>query len=223
MNPAGGERGLPQLVQPAPDRTHQRIFLGPFDRRRILQRLQQHGGGMLAVPSDRAAATRRQRDGVRIPDLDKDVVGAWPRSVDRSDQALAALIGSQVANRAPALVGTTFLKAPGKATAHVAFIESDGGKRKIVQWRRPVQSWDPPTGSVSLDRPPLLSSACSSSLPLRLCRARFRPQQLPWIAESNATTVCSSRRKSVRKNWAHRHRACFETTASRSPPHEGSI
>src|SRR5712671_6314129 len=94
---------------------------------------------MLAVPSDRAAATRRQRDGVRIPDLDKDVVGAWPRSVDRSDQALAALIGSQVANRAPALVGTTFLKAPGKATAHVAFIESGGGERKIVQWRGPVR------------------------------------------------------------------------------------
>ena len=125
------------------------------------------------------------------------MVGAWPRSVDRSDQALPAFIGSQVANRAPALVGAPFLKAPGKAAAHVAFIESDGRKRKIVQERRPVQSWDSPTGSVSLDRPPLLSSACSSSLPVRLRQARFRPHQLPWIAESNVTAVLSSRRKSV--------------------------
>ena len=125
------------------------------------------------------------------------MVGAWPRSVDRSDQALPAFIGSQAANRSPALVGAPFLEAPGKATAHVAFIESDRGKRKIVQVRRPVQSWDSPTGSVSVDRPPLLSSACSSSLPLRLCQARFRPQQLPWIAESNVAAVLSSPRKSV--------------------------
>ena len=97
--------GLPQLLQPAADRPDKRVALGSLDSRRVRQRLQQDRRRVLAIPGDRAAAARRQRDGVVFADIDKDAVGAEPCSLDRSDQALAALIGPQIAHRATALVG----------------------------------------------------------------------------------------------------------------------
>ena len=98
---------LPQLVQPAPDRTIQQILIGPLDRRRVSQRFEQHGGRVFAVPSDRTAASTRDHDRIGIVDLDKDVIGARPRSPDRGDQALPAFIRAQLANRTFAMVGTS--------------------------------------------------------------------------------------------------------------------
>ena len=116
---------LPQLVQPAPDRAIQQILLGPLDRRRVSQRLEQHGGRVLAVPSDRTAASTGDHDRIGIIDLDKDVIGARPRSPDRGDQALPAFIRAQVANRTFAMIGTSLLETPGEATADIALIEGD--------------------------------------------------------------------------------------------------
>jgi hypothetical protein len=61
------ERGLSQQVQPATDRTDQRIFLGLLDPRRIFQRLQQHSCRVLAVPSDWAAAPPESETGSDCP------------------------------------------------------------------------------------------------------------------------------------------------------------
>jgi len=59
---------------------------------------------MLAIPRDRAAAAYRQRNWIVFADVDEDAIGAQPRPLDRGDQALAALIGPQIANRAAALI-----------------------------------------------------------------------------------------------------------------------
>ena len=95
---------LPQLVQPAPDRAVEQILVGPLDRRRVAQRLEQHGRCVLAIPPDRTAASTGDHHRIGIIDLDKDVIGARPRSSDRGNQALSAFIGAQVANRTFAIV-----------------------------------------------------------------------------------------------------------------------
>ena len=110
----------PQLMQPTPNRAAQRVLLDPLDRRRLSQCFDQHRGGVLAIPPDRAGAPRGQRDGLRILDLDKDVIRPGPCAVDRGDQPLTALVGAQVANRAVPLIGTPLVEAPGKAAADVA-------------------------------------------------------------------------------------------------------
>jgi hypothetical protein len=116
---------LPQAVQPAPDRTVQKVFVGPFDRRRLSQSFEEHGGRVLAIPSDWTAAAAGQSDRLGIVDLDKYVIGAGPVSLDRRNQALAALIRAQIANRAFEKIGAAFLEAPGEATADITFIEGD--------------------------------------------------------------------------------------------------
>ena len=93
-----------QPVQPVTDRPVQRIFLDRLQARRVFQRLQQHRHGVLAIARDRAAALGRQPHRIGVPDLDKDVIGARPGPLHRGDQALAALVGVQVAHRATALI-----------------------------------------------------------------------------------------------------------------------
>ena len=121
---------LTQPVQPAADRADERVALGSLDRRRILQRLQQHRRPVLAVPRDRAAASGRQRDGIAFPDIDEDAIRPQPRPLDRRDQALAALVGPQVAHRAAALVGTSLVDLTGKTAPDVALVERKPGDRR---------------------------------------------------------------------------------------------
>ena len=83
---------LPQMVQPAPDRTIQHILVASLDRRRLSQSFEQHRCRVLAIPSDWTAAAAGQYDRLGIFDLDKYVIGAWPVSLDRRNQALPALI-----------------------------------------------------------------------------------------------------------------------------------
>jgi hypothetical protein len=116
---------LAQAVQPAPDRTVQQILVAPLDRRRLPQSLEQHGCGVLAIPSNWTAAAAGQYDRLGIFDLDKDVIGARPRTPDGGDQALPAFIRAQVANRTFAMIGTSLLEASGEATADIALIEGD--------------------------------------------------------------------------------------------------
>ncbi len=116
---------LPQLVQPAPDRAIQQILLGPLDRRWFPQGFDEDRCRMLAVPSDRTAAPAGEHDRIGIIDLDKDMIGARPRSLNGGDQALPAFIGAQVANGTLAMIGTTLFETPGEATADIAFIEGD--------------------------------------------------------------------------------------------------
>ncbi len=116
---------LPQLVQPAADRAIEHILVGPLDRWRVAQRREQHGRGVLAVPSDRTAASTRDHDRIRIIDLDKDVIGARPRSPNRCNQALPAFIRAQVANGTFAVIGASLLKTPGEAASDIALIEGD--------------------------------------------------------------------------------------------------
>jgi hypothetical protein len=80
---------------------------------------------VLAVPSDRTAASTREHNRIGIIDLDKDVIGARPRTPDGRDQALPAFIRAQVANRTFAMIGTSLLEASGEATADIALIEGD--------------------------------------------------------------------------------------------------
>jgi hypothetical protein len=80
---------------------------------------------MLAVPPDGTAASTGDHDGIGIIDLDKDVIGARPRSPDRGDQALPAFIRAQVANGTFAMVGTSLFETAGEATSDIAFIEGD--------------------------------------------------------------------------------------------------
>ena len=116
---------LPKAVQPAPDRTVQQILVAPLDRRRLSQSFEEHGCGVLAIPSDGTAAAAGQYDRLGIFDLDKYVIGARPVSLDRRNQALPALIGAQLANRAFAMIGTAPFEASGEATADITFIEGD--------------------------------------------------------------------------------------------------
>jgi hypothetical protein len=116
---------LPQALQPAPDRTVQQILVAPLDRRRLSQSFEQHGCRVLAVPPDWTAAAAGQYDRLGIVNLDKHVIGSRPVSLDRRDQALAALIGAQLANRAFAMIGTSLIKASGEATSDITFVESD--------------------------------------------------------------------------------------------------
>jgi hypothetical protein len=116
---------LAQAVQPAPDRTVQQILVAPLDRRRLSQSFEQHGCGVLAIPSDWTAAATGQYDRLGIFDLDKYVIRARPVSLDRRNQALPALIGAQLANGTFAMIGTALLEASGKATADIALIEGD--------------------------------------------------------------------------------------------------
>jgi hypothetical protein len=116
---------LPQAVQPTPNRTVQQILVAPLDRRRLSQSFEQHGCRVLAIPSDWTAAAAGQYDRLGIVDFDKYVIGPRPVSLDRRNQALPALIGAQIANRAFEKIGTAFLEAPGEATADIALIEGD--------------------------------------------------------------------------------------------------
>jgi hypothetical protein len=102
-------------------------------RRRVSQSFEQHGCRVLAVPPDRTAAAAGKRDRVGIADLDKNMLGARPRSSDRGNQPLPALVRAQIANRAFAPVGTALLEAAGKAAADIALIEGGSGKCEIVQ------------------------------------------------------------------------------------------
>jgi hypothetical protein len=86
---------------------------------------------MLAVPRHRAAATGRKGDGIAFTNVDKDTVGAQPRSLDRGDQPLAALVGAQVTHRAAPLIRTAFVNLAVETAADVAFI-----KREPPDWSR---------------------------------------------------------------------------------------
>src|SRR5690348_18138435 len=96
---------------------------------------------MLAVPRDGTAAPRRQGYGIVFADVDKDAIGAQPRPLDRGDQTLTALIGTQVAHRATALVGTPLVDLTVKTAPDDVFVEGKpldrgepaAGKRGIVQ------------------------------------------------------------------------------------------
>ena len=140
---------LTQLVQPAADWADQRVAFGPLDRRWMHQSLQQDRGGVLAVPCNRTAAARRQRDRIVFADIDKDAVGAQPRPLDRGDQALAALVGTQIAHRPAALVGAPLVDLVVKTTPDVGFIkreplgqrEPGGRKGGIVQRTVRFANW----------------------------------------------------------------------------------
>jgi hypothetical protein len=116
---------LPQAVQPAPDRTVQQVLVGPLDGRRLSQSFEQHGCRVLAIPSDWTAAAAGQYDRLGIADLDKYVIGPRPVSLNRRNQPLPALIGTQIANRAFEKIRTAFLEAPGEATSDITLIEGD--------------------------------------------------------------------------------------------------
>jgi hypothetical protein len=78
---------------------------------------------------------------VVFADIDKDAVGAQPRALDQGDQALAALVGPQIAHRAAALVWTPLVDCTVETAAYVAFVEWEPlnrggpgvGERGIVQ------------------------------------------------------------------------------------------
>ena len=114
---------LMQLLQPTADHPGEHVRLGPLDRRRVGQRLEQHCRRMLAIPRHRAAATGGERDRIAIADVDEHAVGAQPRPLDQSDQALAALIGPQIANRTAPLVGPAFVDLAVKTAPDVAFVK----------------------------------------------------------------------------------------------------
>ena len=139
-------RGLAQQLQPAADRADQRVRRGMLDPRRVLQGLQQHRRGMLAVQSNGTAASAGQRHGVACPNVDKDMVGARPRPLDRGDQALAALVRAQLTHRTPALVGAPLVDLPVETAANVVLVErkppnrgesGGAGEGGVVQGRRP--------------------------------------------------------------------------------------
>jgi hypothetical protein len=80
---------------------------------------------MLAVPPDGTAASTGDHDGIGIIDLDKDVIGARPRSPNRRDQALPAFVRAQLTNGTVAMIGTSLLETPREATSDIALIEGD--------------------------------------------------------------------------------------------------
>ena len=117
--------GLAQLVQPATDRPIQQILFGPLHRWRVAQCLEQHGGRVLAVPTDGTAASTRDDDRIGIVDLDKDMIGARPRAPDGGDQALPAFVRTQVTNRTFTMIETALLETTGEATSDIALIKGD--------------------------------------------------------------------------------------------------
>jgi hypothetical protein len=121
---------------------------------------------VLAVPSDWTAASTRYHDRIGIVDLDKDVIGARPRSPDRGDQTLPAFIRAQVANGTFMVIGTPLLETPREATSDIALIEGDGIECEILQQARPLQFRGPPIGYASLDRARLVSSGSRHAWPI---------------------------------------------------------
>ena len=123
---AGGfARPAPQPIEPAGNRTAERVG-GDDPLRRVAERLQQHGGHVLAIDDHRAAAPARQPDARARLDLGKDAVGPPARPLDIGDEPLPALVGMQIAHRAAALIRAPLLEFVPEATANVAFVVGEG-------------------------------------------------------------------------------------------------
>jgi hypothetical protein len=179
---------LAQLLQPTANRPGEHVRLGPLDRRRVGQRLQQHCRRMLAIPRDRAAAAGGQRDRIAFADIDEHAVGAHPRPLDQGDQPLAALIGPQIANRTAPLVGPAFVDLAVETAPDVAFVEckppgqGNGNAKecgigqsivRFMRWR------DDPGG-----HPPSLSTNAGAPASFRLPSCPSPPPRSPSFTES---------------------------------------
>ena len=144
--------GMRELVQPVADRPIQRVLLDRLERRRVFQCRQQYRRRMLAVMPDGAAASRRQYDRVAAADLDQDMVGPRPRSLYRGDQPLPALVGMEVADRTPALIGPRLADFAREAAVDVVLVKRTpfACRRKGVETREVVQERRPQRGKTGM-------------------------------------------------------------------------
>ena len=125
--------GLTQLVQPTADRADERVAPVPFDSGRVPNASSNTAAACLQFHATGQLHRADSETGLFFPDIDEDAVGAHPRPLDRGDQTLAALIGSQIAHSTAALVRPTLVDRAVKTAPDVVFV-----KRKPLDRGKPT-------------------------------------------------------------------------------------